>query len=59
VSGVGAAIHLEDDGHRILGSGALLQLIDQFINESTFSFITHADAGVGDDFANKCGSSHI
>src|SRR5664280_3446400 len=55
VTGVGAAVDLEDDGN---GVGGIAQFFGDFGNEPAFALIAEADANVGDDLAAEWSKGH-
>ena len=55
VAGVGAAVDLEDDGHR---GGGSPQFLCHLGNKPAFAFIAEADADIGDDLAAERSKGH-
>ncbi len=59
VAGIGASVDLEDDLHRIFHAGLFTKLFDDFGDEASFAFVSHADAAIGDEFAFVICEGHV
>jgi hypothetical protein len=53
VAGVGAAVDLEDGADHIATSREGLEFADDLRDEAALTFVSHADADVGDEVALK------
>ena len=58
VTGVGAAVDLEDRADHVATSREGLEFADDFGDEAALAFVSHADAHIGDEVALKGGECH-